>query len=168
MGIIVLTSKPWRLLTSTDTPPKASLYTTWNFIYATAIAIDDSRTGGQSYKATAVYQVIAIKPTPRWWRSSIIMPRCACASPDLHMKCIWQTIKSGHGILDNSCIYLCSSTLCTALRHQHHWCFHFNFEMSTGSVHFSINPHTKCVCHAKLYGFSLKHWSTTSFPDHWT
>ena len=58
---------------STDTPPKTPLkanlltvdhFTTWNFIYTTAIAIDDSRTGGQSYKATA-YQVIAIKPIPR-------------------------------------------------------------------------------------------------------
>jgi len=34
----------------------------------------------------------------------IIMPPCACASPNLCMQCMWQTIKSGQGILDNSCI----------------------------------------------------------------
>jgi len=49
--------------TPPKTPPKANLlavdrFTTWNFIYTTAIANDDRRTGGQSYKATA-YQVIA-------------------------------------------------------------------------------------------------------------
>jgi len=43
--------------TPLKTPPKANLlavdrFTTWNFIYITAIANDDSRTGGQSYKAT--------------------------------------------------------------------------------------------------------------------
>ena len=102
------TSKPQRLLTSTDTPPKANLltvdhFTNWNFIYTMAIAIDDSRTGGQSYKATA-YRMIAIKPTPKWLRSSITMPRCAFASPGLCTQCMWQTIKSGQGILDTSCI----------------------------------------------------------------
>jgi len=55
--------------TPPKTPPKANLltvdhFTTWNFIYTTAIANDDSRTGGQSYKGT-MYQVIAIKPMPR-------------------------------------------------------------------------------------------------------
>jgi len=58
---------------SADTPPKTPLkanlltvdrFTTWNFIYTTAIANDNSRTGGQSYKVT-MYRVIAIKPTPR-------------------------------------------------------------------------------------------------------
>jgi len=34
----------------------------------------------------------------------IIMPPCAYASPDLCVRCMWQTIKSGQGILDNSCI----------------------------------------------------------------
>ena len=52
---------------SADTPPKTPLkaklltvdrFTTWNFIYTMAIADDDSRTGGQSYKATT-YRVIA-------------------------------------------------------------------------------------------------------------
>ena len=57
------------------TPPKANLltvdrFTTWNFICTMAMANDDSRTRGQSYKATT-YQVIAIKTTPRWLRSCI-------------------------------------------------------------------------------------------------
>ena len=55
------------LLMSADTPPKTPLkanllavgrFTTWNFIYTAAIANDDSRTRGQSYKAT-VYRVTA-------------------------------------------------------------------------------------------------------------
>ena len=53
-----VTLKPRRLTsanTPLKTPPKANLltvdcFTTWNFIYTMAIANDDSRTGGQSYR----------------------------------------------------------------------------------------------------------------------
>jgi len=37
----------------------------------------------------------------------IIMPPCASTSPGLCMQCMWQTIKSGKGILDNSFICMC-------------------------------------------------------------
>ena len=72
--------------TPQKTPPKANLlivdrFTTWNFIDTTAIANDDSRTGGQSYKATA-YRVIAIKPTPRWVRSSLAIAHAQVQTVD--------------------------------------------------------------------------------------
>ena len=34
--------------------------------------------------------------------------------------------------------YVCSSTLCTALRHQHHWCFHVDTKQCTPHLSFTV------------------------------
>ena len=36
----------------------------------------------------------------------IIMPPCACTSPDLCMQCMWQTIKSGQ-VIFGQFMYMC-------------------------------------------------------------
>ena len=90
----------------------------------------------------------------------IIMPQCACASPDLCIQCMWQTIKSGQGIM-----YMC--VVVHSAQHRgigttgafiyHIVLVAYNFE---SRIHKVISEHpSNCLQGSDFYAVSTSHFS---------